>query len=307
MLSRVAETLYWMARYVERAENIARLVNVNNLLLMDLPKGVSPGWEPLIDIIGTRELFRDLYDDFSENSVLEYLIIEKNNPSSILSALLNARDNTRTVREVIPRQVWEAINSSYYFVKENAQGALSKRGRFFFMKHVVESAHLIFGALDATLNHNLGYTFIRFGSLLERADMTSRIIDVRSARLIHNQTSRPFENIQWMSVLRSLSAYQMYRQQMGVRVRPREVLQFMLQDNMFPRSVLFCLNTLRRLTEDMPNNVDMVDRIEHSINELRAQNAAKLKDTNILHLYIDELQIDLADIHQQLSEQYFLH
>ncbi|MDE1464328.1 alpha-E domain-containing protein [Spartinivicinus poritis] len=307
MLSRVAETLYWMARYVERAENIARLVNVNNLLLMDLPKGVSPGWEPLIDIIGTREPFRELYDDFSENSVLEYLIIEKNNPSSILSSLLKARDNTRTVREVIPRQVWEAINSSYYFVKENAQGALSKRGRFFFMKHVVESAHLIFGALDATLNHNLGYTFIRFGSLLERADMTSRIVDVRSARLIHNQTSRPFENIQWMSVLRSLSAYQMYRQQMGVRVRPREVLQFMLKDNLFPRSVLFCLNTLRRLTEDMPNNTDMVDRIEHSINELRAQDAAKLKDTNVLHLYIDELQIDLADIHQQLSEQYFLH
>ncbi|WP_163835591.1 alpha-E domain-containing protein [Spartinivicinus ruber] len=306
MLSRVAETLYWMARYVERAENIARLINVNNLLLMDLPKGVSAGWEPLIDIIGNREPFLELYDDFSENNVLEYLVIDKNNPSSILRSLLAARDNTRTVREVVPRQVWESINRSYYFVKENAQGALSKRGRFFFMKHVVEFAHLTFGALEATLNHDLGYTFIRFGSLLERADMTSRIIDVRTARLVHNQTSRPFENIQWMSVLRSLSAYQMYRQQMGVRVSPKEVLEFMLQDIVFPRSVLFCLNTLRHLSEDMPNNRDIIDRVEHSIQELRAQDAAKLK-ADVLHLYIDELQVDLAEIHQQLSEQYFLH
>lgn len=306
MLSRVAETLYWTARYVERAENVARLVNVNNLLLMDLPRGVSPGWEPLVDIIGHRELYEELHEEFPEKHVIKFLTVDGRNPSSILNSLLYARDNTRTVREVMPRQVWEAVNSLYHYVKENPHECLSKRGRFVFLKHVVESVHLIFGALDATINHDQGYTFIRFGSLLERADMTSRIIDVRSATLIDSPDGAPFENIQWISVLRSLSAYQMYRQQMGVRVKAEDVLQFMLKSETFPRSVTFCLKQLKRLNQDLPNNTQMVERIEHSIDELANQEVTQLKGS-ALHDYIDELQIDLADIHQQLAEQYFLH
>ncbi|WP_026374774.1 alpha-E domain-containing protein [Aestuariibacter salexigens] len=306
MLSRVAETLYWTARYVERAENLARLINVNNLLLMDLPKGVSPGWEPLIDIIGNRETFEEIYSDFSEKNVLKFLTIDSRNPSSIINSLQYARDNARTIRDVVPREMWEAVNRLHMSMKENSNSFLSKRGRFASLKEVINQTLLIFGTMDATMSHDEGYFFWRFGSALERADMTSRIIDVRSSSIKDDHIALPFENIQWMSVLRSLSGYQMYRQKMGVRIRPGDVLKFMLHGEEFPRSVMFCLHKLKSLFINVPDNAAMIERIDHSITELEKQPVANLQG-KALHDYIDELQIDLADIHQQLSEQYFLH
>ncbi|KMT66019.1 alpha-E domain-containing protein [Catenovulum maritimum] len=305
MLSRVVETLYWMARYVERAENVARLVNVNNILLMDLPKGISTGWEPIIDIIGHRENYLKSHKDFNERSALNYLLMSSNNTSSIINSLWNARENARTVRDVIPRAVWEGINSLYLYVKENQSEGLTKRGRFKYLKHVIESAHLIFGSLDASINHDQGYKFLRFGSILERADMTTRILDVRSASLIENDTSRPFDNIQWISVLRSLSAYQMYRQQMGVRVNRADVLEFMLHNPVFPRSVLYCLEELKRLITPIHHSDDMQNLLEKVTDDLKQTKVRSLKNGD-LHEFLDKVQIDLAGIHNLIAKSYFL-
>ncbi len=235
MLSRVCETLYWVSRYIERAENVARLINVNNMLIMDLPKGVSTGWEPLIDIIGVRQAYQENHTDFSESKALRYLLVGHDNNSSILNSIISARESARTIRDVIPRDVWEEINSLYYYVKDNQNEGLSKRGRFAYLKKIIESTHMIFGTLDATINHDQGYVFIRFGLMIERADMTSRILDIRSATLITNEEAKPYENIQWISLLRSMSAYQMYRQQMGVRVQRADVIEFIMHSEVFPR------------------------------------------------------------------------
>lgn len=304
MLSRVAETLYWSARYIERAENVARLVNVNNLLMMDLPRGVSPGWEPLIDIIGSRDLYAECYNDFSEKNVLKFLTVDPNHPSSILNSLQYARNNIRTVRDVVPREAWEMINGLYQDVKESPNRLLNKKERFAALKQIINASLQVFGALDATMNHDVGYAFLRFGSLLERADMTSRIIDVRSSVIDEENQDIPFENIQWMSVLRSLSGYQMYRQAMGVRVKPRDVLAFTLHDPLFPRSVMFCLYQLKKLTLEIPAGAELLGPIVHAISELEQQTVRELKGSR-LHQYIDELQLDLGAIHQQLAEHYF--
>lgn len=306
MLSRVAETLYWTARYVERAENLARLINVNNLLLMDLPRGFSPGWEPLLDITGSREGFESLYTDSSERNILKFLTVDSKNPSSILSSLQYARDNARTIRDVIPREIWETLNALHLSVKENSSSFLNKRERFASLKQVINQCLLIYGTMDASMSHDEGYFFWRFGAALERADMTSRIIDVRSATLTEDMGDLPFENILWMSVLRSLSGYQMYRQKMGVRIRPGDVLLFMLHSKEFPRSVMFCLNKLKSLFLNLPDSKAIIEHIDHSIEDLEKQSVETLRGRS-LHNYIDELQIDFADIHQQLAEQYFLH
>ncbi|WP_016956358.1 alpha-E domain-containing protein [Catenovulum agarivorans] len=305
MLSRVVETLYWTARYVERAENVARLVNVNNLLLMDLPKGISTGWEPIIDIIGAKEAFYQNHKECSDRSAIKFLLVGGQNPSSILNSMWLARENARTVRDVIPRAVWEGINSLYLYVKENQNEGLGKRGRFSYLKHVIEQAHLIFGALDATINHDIGYRFIRFGSILERADMTTRILDVRSASLIESDVNRPFENIQWISVLRSFSAYQMYRQQMGIRVRREDVLEFMLHSEVFPRSVLYCLNELEQLINPVPNSEQLNSIFEQAKKQLTHANVRKLKNGE-LHKFMDDIQIELAHVHSKLAKLYFL-
>lgn len=309
MLSRVGETLYWMSRYIERAENVARLINVNNMLMMDLPKGVGTGWEPLIDIIGVREAYQENHTDYSEQKALRYLLVGNDNFSSILNSIISARESARTIRDVVPRDVWEEINSLYYYVKDNQKEGLSKRGRFAYLRKIIESAHQIFGTLDATINHDEGYTFIRFGLMIERADMTSRILDIRSASLITSEETskeaKPYENIQWISLLRSMSAYQMYRQEMGVRVQRSDVIEFVMHSDVFPRSIMFCLLSLKSLIEPLAKSDTLIKLIDEAIDELKGENVRLLKN-GLLHDFIDDIQIKLAGVHNGLAELYFL-
>jgi uncharacterized alpha-E superfamily protein len=305
MLSRVAETLYWMCRYIERTENMARLINVNNMLIMDLPKGVSTGWAPLIDIIGVREEYLKTHQDFFEHNALKYLLVGQNNHSSVLNSIANARENARTIRDVLPKCVWEGVNSLYYYVKENQNRGLSKRGRFEYLKKIITSTQMIYGAADGTINHDSSYIFMRIGSMIERADMTSRILDVRSASLITTEATKAYENIQWVSLLRSLSAYQMYRQQMSVRVQRKDVIEFIMLSKEFPRSILFCLSELRNTIEPLINSAQIISLVENACEKLQDSNVRELKN-GALSNYIDQLQITFAEIHNTLAESYFL-
>jgi uncharacterized alpha-E superfamily protein len=303
MLSRVAENLYWAARYLERAENLARLTSINHMMVLDLPRGVSPGWEPLLDIVACREAFEQHFRNANEANVVKFLTVDTRNPSSILNAVSNARNALRSVQEVIPRHVWQLVNSLHLYVQEEQKLALSKRERYRFLEHITHSVLTIFGALDATMNHNVGFMFMRFGMYLERADMTSRIIDVRSANLLEEDNA-PYQNLQWISVLRSLSAYQMYRLTMGVKVQRIDVLEFMLQDENFPRSVMFCLSRLHHFGESLKMSGDLQTRLQYAQTQLNAKQHEQLKG-DALHAYIDELQVDLAEVHSLLTEQFF--
>ena len=227
MLSRVAENLYWLGRWTERAENTARVVGVNANLLMDLPHGIAPGWQPLILITGSEALYRERYSDYDERSVVRFLVADANYHSSILSSLVSARENARTIRDIVPREAWEQINELYLYARDNVQTGVSKRGRHGFLKHVIETSQAIAGTMSGTMSHDAGYRFLCAGRMIERADMTSRIVDVRSASLLSQEDAtslKPFGNVQWVSVLKSLTAYQMYRRKMQVRVRREDAL-----------------------------------------------------------------------------------
>ena len=254
MLSRVAQNIYWMARYIERAENTARLVNVNTHLQLDLPREVRPGWSPLIEITGSAPLFHQLYPDADERNVVRFLIADLSNPSSLLSAIAQARENARTIRDIIPREAWEQVNEMYLAAKAQLPAGLSQRRRYDYLKSVILAAQQITGLLAGTMTHDYGYDFLRMGRNLERCDMTTRIIDVRSANLLQEQSGdlAPFETIQWMSVLKSLTGYQMYRRHMQVAVRRIEVLQFLLQNRQFPRACYHCLGEAEACLRDLP-------------------------------------------------------
>ena len=306
MLSRVAETLYWTARYIERAENIARLVNVNNLTLMDLPKGISPGWEPLIDIIGSREIYVNTYTNFNEENVIEYLTVSPDNPSSIVNSIQMARDNCRTIRDIVPKEIWESINQLNLSLAGRTKSFLSKRERFGALQGIISQTSKIMGLLEACMYRDNGYLFWRFGSYIERADMTTRILDVRYASFTYLADAQiTYENIQWISVLRSLSAYQMYRQHMAVRVHPNQVMTFMLHNALFPRSVLSCLQSMQKLIESLPNSSSLDSKIQYCIDELLAQDIPSLT-SQASHQFIDELQVNFAEIHAELVTLYFL-
>lgn len=306
MLARVVENVYWLARYLERAENTARLVSVNTNLLLDLPAGYAPGWLPLVDITGGRHLFDEKNTCGDERSILQFLIASLENPGSIHSSLKAARENVRTLREVLPSEAWELLNQSFHDFMNDLPNGLNKRTRFDFLKRVVLSVQALMGELEGTMNRNDAYTFFLIGRSLERADMTSRIVDVRSAQLLPSDTPelRPFDTIQWMSVLKSLSAYQMYRLKLRARVRRADVLEFLLRDDEFPRSCLFSLQQVELCLSALPRSQGVLNALAGVRAFLRRADLARLSQLG-LHELIDHLQLHIIGLHEAIAAIYF--
>lgn len=307
MLSRVAEHLYWMARYLERAENTARLINVNGSLVLDLPKHARPSWSSLIAITGSDELFhRDYPGTAAEGHVVKFMLADDANPGSILSSIRSARENARTIRDIIPREAWEQINELYLNAKKNLASGLSPKWRYAFLKEVILSVQQIAGILDGGMSHDAGFEFMCIGRNLERADMTTRIIDVRCATLTaeQNEALKPFENILWMSVLKSLTAYQMYRRHMQAAVGRDAVLKFILKDAEFPRAFNFCLHEVRTCLSHLPRQERPLNALLPLLGQIEKAAPEELSQSALSH-FIDELQIRLGAIHDAICATYF--
>lgn len=309
MLARVAGNMYWMARYLERAEDVARLINVNGNLMLDLPRGIAPGWRPLVMIMGADAAFAEKFGDAAdETKVLRFLMADRDNPQSILATIAAARENARTFRDAIPREAWEEINALHHFTRDQIQSGLSKRGRFAYLKEIIRRSQTVTGLLAGCMNQDEGYAFIQIGRKIERADMTTRILDVRTASLLNRDVAGvadSFDNIQWMSVLKSLTGYQMYRLEMQVRVQRDDVLRFLLQSRRFPRAVLRCLDELIHRIEVLGGGehpLRVVVRLQRALVELDVSTLTQQG----LHEFIDTLQIGFAEAHAALDDTYFL-
>ena len=307
MLSRVAEHLYWMARYVERAENTARVVGVNANLLLDLPRGIAPGWKPLVDVTGGNHAFEERYKEYGERQVVKFLLGDSDNSGSVIGCLWAARENCRTVRDILPRQAWELLNELYLKAGDELQSGLTKGGRHAYLRHIIRGSQLLTGMLGSVMTRDEGYHFLRLGRNLERADMTTRLIDVRSADLLPEDVAdlRPFDTIQWMSVLGSLSAYQMYRREMQVQVRRQDVLKFLFKDVLFPRAVMHCLDAVEESVGPLKNNADTLKAVRTAVRKLQRTKVEKLEQ-EALHRFVDALQLNFITIHDTMACTYFL-
>jgi uncharacterized alpha-E superfamily protein len=306
MLSRVAESIYWMARYIERAENSARLVNVNANLLLDLPTRMTLGWRPLIDISGSKRLFADMYEEASERNVVRFLIADADNPGSLLSSLHTARENARTIRDIIPREGWELVNELYLNAKGTVGSGIGRKNRFEFLNHIIGRTQQMTGLLAGTMLNDQGYDFLRMGRNLERGDMTSRIIDVRSGNLLPKETEElvPYENAQWMSVLQSLSGYQAYRQKVQGAIRRQHVLRFLLQDLQFPRSFGHCVREVEACLKRLPRNREPLHAVKLAGQAAKRARPAAMTPRE-LHKFIDGLQRELGNVHAAIQSTYF--
>lgn len=315
MLARVAERIYWLGRYMERSENTARIVSVYSNLLLDLPKGTRIGWKTLIDIVGGNEHFKEKFQHADERSIIRFLLADTDNPVSILSALSMARENARTTREIIPSEAWEQINNLYLYTKESVTKGIARNERYRLLQYIIIQIQQFTGLMAGTMSHNYAYDFIHLGRNLERADMTTRIVDVGSGNLLpqlsHTETEvntlETYNNILWMSVLRSLSAYQMYRQNVQNRINPEDVVGFLLQNIEFPRAVVHCLREVEACVQKLPNNENTLRAIAATQRRIKEGSIAELlKDSNRLHTFIDLVQLEIANVHQQISRTWFL-
>jgi uncharacterized alpha-E superfamily protein len=243
MLSRLADSLYWMSRYVERAENVARFIDVNTWLSLDLPDGYQEQWSPLISTTGDEALFAKYYEESSKHSVIHFLAFDTRNPSSILSTISAARENARLARQYITLEMWEQINRFYFAVHTAAQSAVRGfvPGQDFFSE-VTSASHMFLGTLYATMSHNEGWHFCRLGRLIERADKTSRILDTKYYLLLPSvdAVGTPYDDLMWSAVLRSTSAFEMYRKRFQ-QFSPDRIVEFLVLDREFPRAIHYCL------------------------------------------------------------------
>lgn len=312
MLSRVAERVYWQARYLERAENTARLLNVFSTLLLDLPAGIKLGWQSLVQITGTEEAFAATDKQANERNVMRFLLAE-NNGYSILDMLAQTRENARTTREIMPTEAFEQINELYYFARDNAVTGIARGPRHELLEEIIASCQQISGLMAGSMSRGAAYSFIRLGRNLERADMTTRVVDVGSGDLLPEidsaqaqpESNEPYENTLWMNILRSQSGYQMYRQHVKNRVNAEDVVAFLLQDDEFPRAVIHTLTTITHVLRKLPNSEKTARQVAKTLRFVQKGKIKELLEKGLFQ-YLDDLQVEIAAIHQNIADTWFL-
>jgi uncharacterized alpha-E superfamily protein len=249
MLSRVAESLYWMSRYIERAEDLTRLLAVNfNSLLDSKPADARHGWESVVGIGGEDLLFAELHAEASAQSVMRFMFWEPLNSNSVVSCITRARENARSVREQISSEMWEAVNRLYFLVR-NTKRASEFDAPTDFFELVRDRAQAFQGITSATMIHGEPYQFIRLGLHLERADKTARILEGKYHYLSLFSKSSAETSLQLIALLRSCAAFEPYRRALAGQLDGERVVEYLLLNREFPRGVLFCLNRCQRTLE----------------------------------------------------------
>jgi uncharacterized alpha-E superfamily protein len=308
MLARVAESIYWMSRYVERAENVARFIEVNLNLMLDLPVGSAQQWQPLVDTTGDAAEFAKRYGTASQHNVIQFLTFDQENVNSIRSCLRAARENARSVREIISSEMWEKLNEFYLMVNASDAGRSDPQDLF---RSVRMAGHLFTGVTNATMTHNESWHFCQLGRMLERADKTSRILDVKYFLLLPTaaDVGTTSDDIQWAAVLRSASAFEMYRKSHG-RIAPDRVVEFLLFETEFPRAIQYCLVRAREAVHAISGTPPGMFRfpVERLLGELCSEIAYARIEAIIsagLHEYLDRLQTKMNQVGNAISETFF--
>ena len=311
MLSRVANTMYWMNRYLERAENYARFMDVNFNLALESPSDAIEQWKPLVLTTGDWPLYESLYQKVEKNQVIYFLGFDPENPNSIYNCITNARENARAIRPEITKEVWLQINSIYFFVRD----ALDKKRwksddpRKFFKK-VREDCQLLYGILDSTITRNDGWHFGKIGQLIERADKTSRVMDVKYHILLatHQEVGGSLDLMQWAALLKSVSAYDMYRKKYG-KLTAANISEFLILDKRFPRSILCCLIHAEKSLQEITGNTAGFSNIaEKQLGKLKSElEFIEIKDIFEigLHEYLDGFQQKLNLVSISLYDSFF--
>ena len=307
MLSRIAENLYWLARYIERTENTARLVNVQANLMLDLPQPYRFAWQSLVDITGSQDEFQKRYERADALSVRRFLLTDRGYHSSVASSLFNARENMRGSRDGLPKEAWEEFNEFYQQITKRLNSEPSGKDRYNLLNDVISGCQQFLGLLAGTMDRNEGYYFMRLGRNLERADMTGRLIDVRSANLLRkDEELTPFDSIQWMSVLKSLSGYQSYRVHVKGPVVGREVLGFLILNSEFPRAIFQCLHTVGEAIGKLPGSKHTRTQLDIAIQILADAPIRELAgEPTQLHAFVDDIEHAIGEVHRSIADTWF--
>ena len=310
LLSRVADSLYWIGRYIERVDNVARFVGVNLQMMLDLPAENTGQWQALVHTSGDNQMFRERYGIATQENVVRFLVFDRDNPNSIAVCVNVARENARSVRDTISSEMWEQVNRMYLLINASTDavtaGALPE-----FFHHVRTECHLFQGLTDATMTHNEAWNFLRLGRKLERADKTTRILDVKYYMLLPSlsDVGTPYDDVQWSAVLKSVSGFEMYRKRYG-RIEPDRIVEFLLMDREFPRAAHYCINCadecMHAITGAQPGSFSCASEQKLGLlrSELHYSHVGSILASG-LHEFLDALQVKMNTIDIAILEDFF--
>jgi len=314
MLSRIADSLFWMARYIERAEDTARILNVNYHMMLE--RSQPPyrlRWDPLIVMAGEEKPFLQLYSEANAETVFEFLAFRPDNPSSIVQCIAKARENARTIRDRISREMWEDINGLYHMLKRFHPAEEIAAGPHRFCDAVKFACHRFHGVTDATLPHDEGWEFLRIGWSLERAETTARLVDVQYQTLLEAPplATAP-DNHQWMAVLRSVGAYEAYHRQYYSPIRPEKVADMLILHPQHPRSIRFSatevLAGLKAISGPSPGSyTNEAERLAGKLLESLRYDTIEEIFKRGLHSYLSELLRTCRLINEDIAKTYFYY
>lgn len=310
MLSRVADSIYWMSRNVERAENLARYVDVTFNFLLDLPAGSAEQWQPLVSTTGDRDYFEEHYGEATRQNVIRFLAFDPEYPNSIVSSLRFARENARSIRETISSEMWEHLNHFYHMVRSASRSLEHLESPQDFCHEVKMASHLFSGITDGTMSYGEGWHFARLGRMLERADKTSRILDVKYFMLLPKMqdVGTPLDDLQWSAVLRSVSGFEMFRKRHH-GITPERVVGFLVLDRQFPRAIMHGIEAANESLHAITGSPlgTFWNPAEKCMGKLRSE-LAYIQVGEILavglHEFLDSLQTKMNDVGTAIYETF---
>jgi uncharacterized alpha-E superfamily protein len=310
LLSRVADSLYWIGRYIERADNVARFAGVNLQMMLDLPAESAGQWQALVATSGDNQVFHERYGAATQENVIRFLVFDRENPNSIAVCVNVARENARSVRDTVSSEMWEQVNRMYLWINASPSRLQADALPEFFQRVRME-CHLFQGLTDGTMSHNEAWNFLRLGRKLERADKTSRILDVKYYMLLPSvaDIGTPYDDVQWSAVLKSVSGFEMYRKRFGL-ISPDRIVEFLLMDREFPRAIHYCINCadecLHAITGTPAGSFSCAS--EQRLGLLRSElhyTHTKSILASGLHEFLDALQVRMNRIDTAILEDFF--
>lgn len=314
MLSRIADSLYWLARYIERAEETARILDVNyHMMLEQSYQSCRLRWEPLVVMAGEDQRFRQFYREATSRTVFEFLAFRSDNPSSILQCISKARENARTIRDRISREMWEDINGLFHTVfRFNPEEEIAT-GPHRFCETVRFGSHRFHGVAEATLPHDEGWQFLKIGWFLERAEMTARLVDVQYQNLLQSSPDvGEGDSHLWMAVLKSVGAYETYRRQYHSPIEPEKVAEMLILHPQFPRSIRFSMTEVQSALREISRSV--TDSYANEAERLTGKALEGLRYDKIedifrwgLHSHMSSLLKMCRAIEEDIARTYFYY
>ena len=304
MLSRRAKLLYWMSRYLERSNFTSRLLITTNELQLDLTLDDEISWKPLLTVVDLNKDYLKLNKKYSEKKVIDYFIFNKNNSSSIFNSLSRSKENSLVVRDILPEQSIIKLNELLIKFNKSISKKNSKKNNLKLLNNIILGSQNFMYSTDLEMQRNIDYQFLRLGRFLERTDMMIRILQSQALRSKQHKKGYEYLTLEWINILKSISAFQAYRQYSQQDISISDIINFFLKTDTFPRSISWNLSQIERATYRISKKNDLIKNVKEIKASIKKYKI-KTNDLDNFLFFLEKMLKKLDDLNNKIQKNYF--